>query len=89
MVFFGNKCCGSVQVCTILFDFRSYLDDQGWICQNEGDCRPKKGIEADIVYENQNICRLLCGKYGGLWPKPTVQCNLGKSIIDVNTELIR
>lgn len=41
------------------------------------------------VYETQNICRLLCGKYGSLWPKPTNVCELGKSIVDVNTDLIR
>ena len=31
----------------------------------------------------------MCGKFGGLWPKPTLKCNLEKSTIGVNTELIR
>lgn len=35
------------------------------------------------------MCRLMCGKYGGLWPRPTVACNLEKSTIDINVNQIR
>jgi len=41
------------------------------------------------TYVNQNICRLMCGKFGGLWPKPTLKCNLEKSTVNVNADLIR
>lgn len=76
----------------ILVSF-SYLTDNEWLCINNTDCLPLKSsrgrTQAGSVYENQNICRLLCGEFGGLWPRPTRKCNLGKSIIDVNTDLIR
>lgn len=65
------------------------------MCRNNLDCLPYKEamskgqIENATIYENQNICRLVCGRYGSLWPRPTGFCVLEKSIIDVNTNLIR
>lgn len=70
----------------------SYLTENEWFCKNDADCRPWKMSQENAVenvYENQNICRLLCGKFGGLWPKPTGACELGKAVMDVNTDLIR
>ncbi|CRL01556.1 CLUMA_CG014295, isoform A, partial [Clunio marinus] len=69
-----------------------YLTGDEWYCRNNTDCLPWKNSgenQVENVYENQNICRLFCGKYGSLWPKPTGRCELGKSTVDINTDLIR
>lgn len=41
------------------------------------------------VYENQDVCQLLCGDFGSLWPQPTGSFTLGKSVVSVNPLLIR
>lgn len=81
------------KVLEMIFILRcSYLTSNEWYCKDNADCLPWKlsgKNQVENIYENQNICRLLCGKNGALWPKPTGKCELGKSVVDVNTNLIR
>jgi hypothetical protein len=72
--------------------FFSYQDDNQWYCKNETDCLPWKngsGSSSVEIYENQNVCKLMCGQFAGLWPKPTGKCDIEKSFVRVNSELIR
>lgn len=39
-------------------------------------------------YESQNVCRLVCGKYGSLFPFPTVSTIIGDTVIDFNVRNI-
>lgn len=62
-----------------------------WHCRDNRECLPvSKTTPSDAkIHENQNICRLLCGKFGSLWPTPTEKCQLGSSVIAISSELIR
>lgn len=63
-----------------------------WWCRNETDCLPWKeenNSPVDRVFETQNMCRLMCGKYGGLWPRPSGICDIEKSTMSFNTDYIR
>lgn len=76
----------------ILSFIESYQVNDQWWCRDETDCLPwseEKNPPVDRLYESQNLCRLMCGKHGGLWPRPSGVCYLKKSTINVNTNLIR
>ncbi|CAO1349067.1 unnamed protein product [Diamesa tonsa] len=73
-----------------------FLNNQKWQCKNNTNCAPfmdSNALDANVtlqnVYENQDICRLLCGGSGSLWPQPTGAFSLGKSVVSVNPLLIR
>lgn len=63
-----------------------------WYCRNDTDCLPWKANNQisppSETYESQNLCRLMCGKYRGIWPQVTGTCDISKSVISVNTNLI-
>ena len=40
-------------------------------------------------FETQNMCHLVCGKYGPLWPRPTGATRIGDNIIQFNPQKIR
>lgn len=70
---------------------KSYQIDNKWFCRNDTDCLPWKdeNNNVDKVFQTQNLCRLMCGKWGSLWPKPTGDCKLEKSTININVNQIR
>lgn len=70
---------------------KSYQMENKWYCRNNVDCLPLKesNNNVDKVFETQNLCRLMCGKWGSLWPKPTGACNLEKSTTSINVNQIR
>ncbi|KAL7040166.1 hypothetical protein ACKWTF_000296 [Chironomus riparius] len=81
-----------LQVIILIGSSISYQSDNVWYCRDDHYCLPlRNNNEQSTVqtFQNQNICRLMCGKFGGLWPKPTLKCNLEKSTVGVNAELIR
>lgn len=41
-----------------------------------------------MTYENQNICRLMCGQFGSLWPRPTGMCRITKSTVSISSNQI-
>lgn len=80
----------------MLITFIRFLNNQKWQCKNDANCAPfmdsntlDSNVTLQNVYENQDICRLLCGNSGSLWPQPTGVFNLGKSVVSVNPLLIR
>lgn len=73
-----------------------FLTNHKWQCKNNTNCAPfmdSNALDSNAtlqnIYENQDICRLMCGISGSLWPKPTGVFNLGKSVVSVNPLLIR
>jgi hexosaminidase len=74
------------------FEVQSYQVDNRWYCKNQNDCLPwreEMNQRVDRIFESQNLCRLMCGKFASLWPLPTVKCELQKSTIDINPNSIR
>lgn len=70
----------------------SYQISNEWWCRNETDCLPwneEKNPPVERLFETQNLCRLMCGKFGGLWPRPSGMCELAKSTMTITTNLIR
>ncbi|XP_050100153.1 chitooligosaccharidolytic beta-N-acetylglucosaminidase isoform X2 [Anopheles aquasalis] len=78
-------CCSSATVHAIKkFKFR---------CENNQYCI-KQRVESDKhhdqnLYENLNYCRLVCGKFGPLFPKPTGIVELGKHTTAIHPDNIR
>ena len=53
-----------------------------WICDEKELCSRMPKTELDpSEYQTLAACSLTCGKYGGLWPKPTGETILSKSVI--------
>lgn len=62
-----------------------------WTCNDISRCiqqNPKNDTSELKFYESQNICRLVCGKYGGLWPHPTGTTILTPELIDLHPQSI-
>lgn len=62
-----------------------------WTCDAaKGRCsRSALPVEDDVrslvsQYSSLEVCRLTCGRYGGLWPKPTGTCTLSRQIVEVD-----
>lgn len=63
-----------------------------WICSTDGKCvrqHTDKDITTNPTFESQNVCRLVCGKYGALWPQPTGRTTLGNELIQISPDQIR
>lgn len=43
----------------------------------------------EIKYDSQNACRLVCGRFGGLWPRPTNFAMLGQALVSFNPRYFR
>lgn len=43
----------------------------------------------EILYDTLNICRMVCGEYGSLWPIPTIETTLSKEVIAFHPNFIR
>ena len=66
----------------------SCLKDISYKCTNEEQCvrvyGNTKSANESHVFSTLSKCRLLCGKYGPLWPRPTGHVTLGKETTVVN-----
>lgn len=52
------------------------------------DTSVKKGF-ASSGHGTQELCRLVCGPYRGLWPQPTGQVKFSDHYVPVNTQTVR
>ncbi|XP_067640057.1 chitooligosaccharidolytic beta-N-acetylglucosaminidase [Eurosta solidaginis] len=54
-----------------------------WICDSTDSCLIDNAANIGDVkrFESQNDCRLSCGKYGAIWPIPTVECSISNERI--------
>ncbi|KAG5675281.1 hypothetical protein PVAND_005195 [Polypedilum vanderplanki] len=80
-----------LQVIVLIGSSLSYQINGKWYCRNNMDCLPWESKNTETlpkIYETQNLCRLMCGKFRGLWPQVTRICNIEKSVNPVNFELI-
>ncbi|KAE9524629.1 hypothetical protein AGLY_014679 [Aphis glycines] len=46
--------------------------------------KENNGLDGSI-----DVCRLTCGRYGSLWPKPTVDTTIGKSVIEFGIDNVK
>ncbi|XP_022910196.1 chitooligosaccharidolytic beta-N-acetylglucosaminidase [Onthophagus taurus] len=61
----------------------------GWSCNNEKEVcqRSAEPIDfnledlASLYVKSQRLCKLTCGRYGPLWPRPRIQTSLSKTAI--------
>uniref|UniRef100_A0A182YEM4 beta-N-acetylhexosaminidase n=1 Tax=Anopheles stephensi TaxID=30069 RepID=A0A182YEM4_ANOST len=63
-------------------------------CNDEQKCIKEFGSIAGTsvssnVFPTLNHCRLLCGKFGPLWPRPTGRVELGKTTTAINLSTIK
>ncbi|KAM3966213.1 beta-hexosaminidase 2 [Aphomia sociella] len=60
-------------------------------CQRTGHPQPLTGGEANTtshLYESVNLCRMVCGRFGGLWPKP-VSSTLSSQTVKFHPQYLR
>lgn len=61
---------------------------QKWICNREEMCikiqKNVQNAQNGHTYNSQGACRLVCGKYGALWPRPTGYTLLGQTLFSIN-----
>ncbi|EDV91695.1 chitooligosaccharidolytic beta-N-acetylglucosaminidase [Drosophila grimshawi] len=67
-----------------------------WVCDSTDLCLPEKEVLSAAVVENnhhrfesQRDCRLSCGKYGSIWPMPTVECTLSNERVHFDPWKVR
>ncbi|CAD7090237.1 unnamed protein product [Hermetia illucens] len=63
-----------------------------WSCNEDENCVPyvgQKSLESPSIYETQDICRLSCGRYGPLWPRPTGAITISQGRVNFNPKNIR
>lgn len=63
-----------------------------WTCGDEAKCQRIHNdslVTDETAYNSQNACRLVCGRYGGLWPRPTSFVLLGQTLITFNPNNLR
>lgn len=67
-------------------------DYTSWTCTTAGNC-VRYGNSGNLinstVYTSLDVCRLVCGAYGSLWPIPTGFTSLVKHIVNFNPNSIR
>jgi len=66
---------------------------ESWKCMNDTFCvhtetNPHLLSTFDETHESQDLCRLICGKYRGLWPQPTGQIKLARNYIPFDAKAI-
>lgn len=67
------------------FDFVIFRCSQKWICNHDDECvRIQKDPQNLLTYKTQNACRLACGRYGALWPRPTTYTVIGQTLFAFN-----
>nr|AQM58348.1 venom hexosaminidase-like protein 1 [Pristhesancus plagipennis] len=62
-----------------------------FVCSS-GRCTQAKFIKnapANVTFNSMELCRLLCHKYGNLWPLPTLYANLGQNVVEINLDQIK
>ncbi|XP_050079484.1 chitooligosaccharidolytic beta-N-acetylglucosaminidase [Anopheles maculipalpis] len=63
------------------------------VCTDEQQCVKEfsyiNGTSESHVFPTLNNCRLLCGKFGPLWPHPTGRVHLGKKTTAINPTTIK
>lgn len=65
-----------------------------WHCYDDNYCNPVVYDEQQIcnnlsLHETQELCRLVCGNYRGLWPQPYNIIELSHSYVPININKIR
>uniref|UniRef100_A0A182PDH5 beta-N-acetylhexosaminidase n=1 Tax=Anopheles epiroticus TaxID=199890 RepID=A0A182PDH5_9DIPT len=72
----------------VLHALQSPVSCKSYICANEEQCITANdhqiNTEHSKAFSSLNNCRLLCGKYGPLWPRPTGYVFLGNQTIAIN-----
>lgn len=59
-------------------------------CTETGKCIHKASEpDNNTLYECQNACRLTCGRYGALWPRPTGSTIIKNTVVHLNPRNIR
>ncbi|XP_018336049.1 chitooligosaccharidolytic beta-N-acetylglucosaminidase isoform X2 [Agrilus planipennis] len=76
----------------LLFVDGSYNDGTkqwSWICNTSRKCEkvPNAPVHK-YFYNRQEACRLICGQYGALWPRPTKDVDLSQDLININPSSI-
>lgn len=56
-----------------------------WICQDNGCVKNNTDDATKAVSINE--CKALCLQYGGLWPRPSLDFQLGKTTVKVNFKI--
>lgn len=54
-----------------------------WECK-EGHCLKFRATAEDKDALSLPACRLFCGEYGALWPRPTGELSLGNFLLHLN-----
>lgn len=66
-----------------------------WQCNGKnGEClrikvENSQSTTSSPYYETQNICRLICGKHGPLWPRPTGSTVINPTLTSVDPREIK
>ncbi|XP_071055763.1 chitooligosaccharidolytic beta-N-acetylglucosaminidase-like [Onthophagus taurus] len=63
-----------------------------WFCNTKGNkCQRELKIQISnqTTFNSLELCRLVCGKYAGLWPKPTYSTKLSKDLIQIHPKNIK
>lgn len=67
-------------------------DRTTYVCYN-GKCITKatlnESVENVTLFQSMESCRLLCGKFGNLWPLPTSSGELGNELVGISPGNIR
>ncbi|XP_067000606.1 chitooligosaccharidolytic beta-N-acetylglucosaminidase isoform X2 [Anabrus simplex] len=72
---------------------QSSLQEDSW--SSQWTCEENKCVRSSVPSSNVNqlnsihICSLTCGQYGSLWPRPTVDTDLGSHLVEFNPGRIR
>nr|QHB49806.1 beta-N-acetylglucosaminidase 2 [Lasioderma serricorne] len=78
-------------ICNVVAEFKGDTVHWIWTCNlNEERCEKSAaspvGAEGSSVYTSPTVCRLTCGKYGALWPQPTIATALTHQLVEVHPD---
>ncbi|KRT83996.1 glycoside hydrolase, partial [Oryctes borbonicus] len=64
-----------------------------WKCSDTTDLCEKSNKPINNTtpegYTSHKICRLTCGEYAGLWPKPTLKTRLSKTLVEFHPSAVK
>uniref|UniRef100_A0A1B0CCX8 beta-N-acetylhexosaminidase n=2 Tax=Lutzomyia longipalpis TaxID=7200 RepID=A0A1B0CCX8_LUTLO len=85
----------------LIISFLSLIQADYWAYKCEQEQRCVRVSKADLnqdtsytvfqerIYETWKICRLVCGTYGALWPRPTGNTFIGPNLMQFHPNFIR
>ncbi|XP_037028823.1 chitooligosaccharidolytic beta-N-acetylglucosaminidase [Bradysia coprophila] len=74
----------------LLISIHSIVSAVSFKCTEAGKCiRRTDPPNNNTLFECQNACRLTCGRYGALWPKPTGSTIIKNGVVRLNPHNIR